>query len=132
MSFISYKKPTNNNSPASLNNDDFSQSILTILSLLPTMLPVIAEQVLGKKIPQVTGTLAEIQNVIKSIDEISKKLDQVFEIQEVIAERIEQNEKTISEIKNQVQSVRLTHQQVTKAIEFSSNHENQLTENKNN
>jgi len=86
-------------------------------------LPLLFEQFTGQKVPQITGTMAEIQMA----------LQQVIVSQQAIMQRLTalENNATnqFTNLTNQVQSiksVRLTHQKETKAIDYNLNQENQI------
>ena len=86
-------------------------------------LPLLFEQFTGQKVPQITGTMAEIQMA----------LSQVIASQQAIMQRLTalENNATnqFTNLVQQVQSiksVRLTHQKETKAIDYNVNQENQI------
>ncbi|CAH1755714.1 9142_t:CDS:2 [Entrophospora sp. SA101] len=85
-------------------------------------LPLLFEQFTGQKVPQISGTMAEIQMA----------LNQVITSQQAIMQRLTTLENNASrqlvDIAQQVQSiksVRLTHQKETKAIDYNLNQNNQ-------
>jgi len=86
-------------------------------------LPLLFEQFTGQKIPQMGGTMAEIQMALLQIQNV---LQTVVNNQQQLSQRISQLENNASNqftnLVQQVQSiksVRLTHQKETKAIDYN-------------
>src|SRR6185437_4164413 len=82
-------------------------------------LPLLFEQFTGQKVPQITGTMAEIQMA----------LSQVIASQQAIMQRLTalENNATnqFTNLVQSIKSIRLTHQKETKAIDYHLNQENQ-------
>lgn len=93
--------------------------VSTLGSLLP-LAPVIFEQWTGQKIPPLTGTLAEINSTLSSLQ---LSLSQVLQNQSQLWNRLEQLEKGANhqfiQLGQQFQSLRLTHTREKKEIEYS-------------
>ena len=88
-------------------------------SLLP-LAPVLFEQWTGQKIPPMTGTLAEMNTALSSLQ---LSLTQVLQNQQQLWNRLEQLEKSASSqltnLGQQFQSLRLTHTRETKSIDYN-------------
>jgi len=116
----------NNNQQEQLNNQAQPQEPSGIMKMvgqsLP-FLPLLFEQFTGQKVPQMSGTMFEIQMA----------LNQIMASQQAIMQRLTNLENNASHqftnLTNQVQSIksiRLTHQKETKAIDYNVNQENQI------
>src|SRR5437763_12650137 len=110
-----------NNSQNQATNPEPSGIMKMVGQSLP-FLPLLFEQFTGQKVPQISGTMAEIQLA----------LNQVITSQQAIMQRLTTLENNASrqlvDIAQQVQSiksVRLTHQKETKAIDYNLNQNNQ-------
>jgi len=111
-----------NNTQNQATNQEPSGIMKMVGQSLP-FLPLLFEQFTGQKVPQITGTMAEIQMA----------LQQVIVSQQAIMQRLTvlENNATnqFTNLVQQVQSiksVRLTHQKETKAIDYNLNQENQI------
>lgn len=101
----------------SLNQETTNQNpkdkgiISTIGSFLP-FVPLLFEQFTGQKLPQATGTIAEMQN---SISQLTTSLQQVLANQNQIFNKITNLETSASQqlisLDRRLQSLRLTHEQ---------------------
>ena len=91
----------------------------TIGSLLP-FAPLVYEQFTGQKIPPLTGTLAEMNSALSSLQ---LSLSQVLQNQQQLWNRLEALEKNASSqltnLGQQFQSLRLTHTRETKSIDYN-------------
>ena len=110
-----------------LNNQELNKQepsgIMKMVGQSLPFLPLLFEQFTGQKVPQISGTMAEIQMA----------LSQVIASQQAIMQRLTalENNATnqFTNLVQQVQSiksVRLTHQKETKAIDYNLNQENQI------
>jgi len=90
-----------------------------IMQLVP-WIPLLLEQTTGQKIPQMTGTIAEIQ---LALTQIQTNQQQLLTHQKELANRILSLETNapnqFTNLTNQFQSLRLTHTQEKKQIEFN-------------
>ena len=91
--------------------------ITTIGQLLP-FAPLVFEQFTGQKIPQLSGTMAE---VISSLQQIQTNLQVVVNQQQALSQRLIALETSagnqLTTLTQQFQSLRLTHTQETKLSE---------------
>lgn len=92
------------------------------LNMLP-WIPFAVEAITGQKVPQMSGTIAEIQQAIQQIQfTLSQVLSQQQQMLNTIA-NLETNASNqfnhlISQVQN-IQSIRLTHSKEHKAIEYN-------------
>lgn len=102
--------------------------IKTIGQLLP-LAPFVFEQFTGQKVPQMSGTIAEMQ---MSLININTNLQTIVNTQQNLNQRLTALETKLTEIQNsanqhlsnlthQFNSLRLTHTQEKKQIEFNPN-----------
>ena len=104
-----------------------SSLIKTIGQLLP-LAPFVYEQFTGQKVPQMSGTIAEIQS---SLLLIQTNLQTIANNQQALNQRLIQLETSASQqlnnLTNQFKSLRLTHTKERKEIEYNNppNLENQ-------
>jgi hypothetical protein len=95
--------------------------IKTIGQLLP-LAPFVFEQFTGQKVPQMSGTIAEMQ---MSLININTNLQTVINNQQSLNQRIANLENSavqqLTSLTNQFNSLRLTHTQEKKQIELRSN-----------
>jgi len=96
-----------------------SKLITTLGSLLP-FAPLVFEQFTGQKVPQLSGTMFEIQN---GIQQLQLTNTQILNNQQQIWTRLENLEKSASQqftnLTQQFQSLRLTHTKERKEIEYN-------------
>jgi hypothetical protein len=94
-----------------------SSIIKTIGQLLP-LAPFVFEQFTGQKVPQMTGTIAEIQMALISIQ---NGLQTITNNQQTLSQRITNLENSavqqLTSLTHQFKSLRLTHTQETKLSE---------------
>jgi len=103
------------------NNQKPNSLITTISSLLP-LAPLLFEQFTGQKVPALGGTMAEMK---LTITQIQTNLQTVVNNQQQIYQQIEQLKTTASNqltnLTHQFQNLRLTHTKEQKQIELQSN-----------
>jgi hypothetical protein len=96
-----------------------SSLLTTIGSLLP-FAPLVFEQFTGQKVPQLSGTMAEIQLALSNIQLAQT---QIINNQNQLALRITNLETSASQsftnLQQQFQSLRLTHTREKKEIEYN-------------
>ena len=103
-------------------------------------MPLVLEMMTGQKIPQMSGTIGEIQ---QGITQIQMTLGQIIQQQTALDQRLtaletnasQQFTNLVQEVKG-IKSIRLTHDRERKQIEFNNNgngfnksHYNQESEN---
>ena len=127
----SQNQEPNNSSVNNTAPKDHSQLTNMIGQLLP-LAPFVWEQFTGQKVPQMTGTIAEIN---LALSQIQVNLQTVVQNQQQLAQRISQLEgvasQQFSNLTSQVQSiksVRLTHDRERKQIEFNQPRSNNQEE----
>jgi hypothetical protein len=114
--------PNNQNpsaNPPSSTNPKPNSLISTISSLLP-LAPLLFEQFTGQKVPAMGGTMAEMK---LAITQIQTNLQMVVNNQQQIYQQIEQLKTTASNqltnLTHQFQNLRLTHTKEQKQIDFN-------------
>ena len=125
----SFETNSNNQNQTSLNQlkKEDSGIIKTIGQLLP-LAPFVFEQFTGQKVPQMTGTIADIQTALL---QIQTGLQTVVNNQQALNQRINQLETKLLEIQssannhltnltNQFNSLRLTHTKERKEIAYNN------------
>ena len=106
--------------------------LLTIIGQLLPLAPFAFEQFTGQKVPQMSGTMAEIQT---ALIQISANLQSVINSQQNFNQRLINLETKLSEIQtsatnhltnltNQFNSLRLTHTREKKQIEYGNTQNN--------
>jgi len=94
-------------------------NLITIIGQLLPFAPLAFEQFTGQKVPQMTGTVAEIQ---LALTQIQTGLQTVVTNQQQLAQRLitlEQNANNqLTNLNKQFNSLRLTHTKEQKRIEF--------------
>jgi hypothetical protein len=96
-------------------------------------MPLMLEMMTGQKIPQMGGTIAEIQQGIQTIQ---MSLGQIIQHQQNLEQRLtsletnasSQFNNLVQEVKG-IKSIRLTHDRERKQIEYNSNQANENYEN---
>lgn len=103
--------------------------LLTIIGQLLPLAPFAFEQFTGQKVPQIGGTIAEMQSALLLIQ---TNLQTIATNQQALSQRLialEQNATNhLTNLTNQFKSLRLTHTKEQKQIEY---HPPQLEENEN-
>ena len=114
----------NQNSITNQNNQTPTKpnSLITTIGQLLPFAPLVFEQFTGQKIPQMSGTMAE---VISSLQQIQTNLQTVVNNQQALSQRLITLETNASNqlttLTQQFQSLRLTHTREQKQIELQSN-----------
>jgi hypothetical protein len=107
-----------------------SSGLMKMVGQSLPFLPLLFEQFTGQKVPQITGTMAEIQMA----------LSQVIANQQVIVNNQQQFSQRLTNLENNatnqftnlvqqvqsIKSIRLSHSKETKAIDYNVNQENQI------
>lgn len=105
----------------STSNQKPNSLITTIGQLLP-LAPFVFEQFTGQKVPQMSGTMAEMQMALINIQSV---MQTIVNNQQQLANRINQLETNASNqltnLTNQFKNLRLTHTKEQKQIELHSN-----------
>jgi len=108
--------------------------LLTIIGQLLPLAPFVFEQFTGQKVPQMSGTMAEMQMALVNIQ---SGMQTIVNNQNQLADRIQQLETNASQqlknLTNQFNSLRLTHTKEQKRIEYSNtqNHNSSCLEEEN-
>jgi TolA-binding protein len=99
-----------------------------VMNLVPWV-PLLLEMTTGQKIPQMTGTMAEIQHGIQTVQ---MTLGQIIQQQTALDRRLTQLETNannhLTNLTHQFNSLRLTHTKEKKEIDFNPNPNNQVNE----
>ena len=94
--------------------------LITTLGQLLPLAPVLFEQWTGQKVPPLTGTIAEMQMTLTSIQ---TALQTIAQNQQELAQRLVNLENTaqtqLTNLTQQFQSLRLTHTKEKKEIEYN-------------
>ena len=107
---------------------DNKSNLLTIIGQCSPFAPLVFEQFTGQKVPQLSGTIAEITN---SLQNIQISLQTLANNQQQLTNRINQLETKLSEIQtnanqhlinltNQFKSLTLTHTKEQKQIAYNN------------
>jgi len=120
-----------NSTTTNLNTPSENKSgLLTIIGQLLPLAPFAFEQFTGQKVPQMTGTIAEMQ---MALIQINSNLQTVVNNQQQLVQRINQLETNASQqltsLTNQFKSLRLTHTKEQKQIEYNPPHLEENQEN---
>jgi septal ring factor EnvC (AmiA/AmiB activator) len=91
--------------------------IKTIGQLLP-LAPFVYEQFTGQKVPPMSGTMAEIQMTLISIQ---SNLQTIANSQQSLNQRLIALESSANNLTHQFKSLRLTHTKEQKQIEYGNN-----------
>ena len=101
---------------------DNKSNLLTIIGQCLPFAPLVFEQFTGQKVPQLSGTIAEITN---SLQNIQISLQTLANNQQQLTNRINQLETSatqhLTNLTNQFKSLRLTHTKEQKQIEYGNN-----------
>jgi phospholipase/lecithinase/hemolysin len=113
---------------STLTKKEDSSIIKTIGQLLP-LAPFVFEQFTGQKIPQMSGTMADIS---LSLQQIQLSLQSLANNQQTLSSRITNLENSavqqLTSLTHQFNSLRLTHTREKKEIEYNPNPNNQVNE----
>jgi TRAP-type mannitol/chloroaromatic compound transport system substrate-binding protein len=108
------------NSTQPLTDQPKPTSLLNTIGQLLPLAPFVFEQMTGQKVPQMTGTVAEIQS---TLTHIQTALQTVVQNQRELAQRLVNLETTaqaqLTNLTQQFQSFRLTHTREKKEIEYN-------------
>jgi hypothetical protein len=103
-------------------NQTQNKGLLTIIGQCLPLAPFIYEQFTGQKVPQLTGTMAEIQAVLNNLQLAQT---QIIQNQQALNQRLTALEANATQhftnLTNQFQSLRLTHTREQKQIEYNPN-----------
>jgi len=114
-----FDNQTNPNNQTQTNQKQPS-GLLTIIGQLLPLAPFAFEQFTGQKVPQMTGTIADMQ---MALIQINGNLQTVVNNQQQLVQRINQLESNASQqltnLTNQFKSLRLTHTKEQKQIEYN-------------
>ena len=130
MPLFEEKTNQNNQTSSSANQDNSTQSnqtqnqkpsgLLTIIGQLLPLAPFAFEQFTGQKVPQMTGTIAEMQMALINIQ---TNLQTIANNQQALSQRLialETNANNhLTNLTNQFKSLRLTHTKEQKQIEYN-------------
>ena len=130
MPLFEEKTNQNNQTSSSANQDNSTQSnqtqnqkpsgLLTIIGQLLPLAPFAWEQFTGQKVPQMTGTIAEMQ---MALGQIQSGLQTIVNNQQSLNQRLialETNATNhLTNLTNQFKSLRLTHTKEQKQIELN-------------
>jgi len=101
-------------------NQSKPNSLITTIGQLLPFAPLVFEQFTGQKIPQLSGTMAE---VISSLQQIQTNLQVVVNQQQALSQRLIALETSagnqLTTLTQQFQSLRLTHTREQKQIELN-------------
>jgi hypothetical protein len=116
----------NNNQTQSKPNS----GLLTIIGQLLPLAPFAFEQFTGQKVPQMTGTIAEMQ---MALIQIQSGMQTIVQNQQSLNQRLIQLETNannhLTNLTNQFKSLRLTHTKEQKQIEYNPPHLEENQEN---
>ncbi len=103
-------------------NETKPSGLISIIGQLLPLAPFAFEQFTGQKVPQMTGTIAEMQ---MALIQISTSLQTIVQNQQALSQRLIALETSagnqLTTLTQQFQSLRLTHTQEKKQIEFNPN-----------
>lgn len=101
-------------------NPNQKSGLLTTIGQLLPLAPFVFEQFTGQKVPQMTGTMAEIQS---SLIQVQTNLQTIVNNQQQLSQRLialETNaSQHLSNLTHQFNSLRLTHTKERKEIEYN-------------
>ena len=131
-SSFNHQNPTDSsahqNSTSTDQNTKPQSGLMTIIGQLLPLAPFAFEQFTGQKVPQMTGTMAEMQ---MSLTSIQTNLQVIVNNQQSLNQRLIalENNATqhLTNLTQQFNSLRLTHTREKKEIEYNSN-PNQINE----
>jgi hypothetical protein len=104
---------TNQNTPPETKPQS---GLLTIIGQLLPLAPFAFEQFTGQKVPQMTGTIAEMQMALINIQ---TNLQTIANNQQALSQRLIALEGSANNLTNQFKSLRLTHTKEQKQIEYN-------------
>jgi hypothetical protein len=122
---LNNQPPTNQTENCGFDTNNQSQTqkssgLLTIIGQLLPLAPFAFEQFTGQKVPQMTGTIAEMQ---MALVQIGTSLQTIANNQQSLNQRLIQLETNatnhLTNLTNQFKSLRLTHTKEQKQIEYN-------------
>jgi len=108
------------NTQADQPNKQKPSGLLTIIGQLLPLAPFAWEQFTGQKVPQLSGTMAEITN---SLQQIQTNLQVIVQNQQSLNQRLTALENSANNLTHQFKSLRLTHTKEQKQIEYNNENE---------
>jgi len=114
---------TNQNTPPETKPQS---GLLTIIGQLLPLAPFAFEQFTGRKVPQMTGTIAEMQMALTNIQ---TNLQVIVQNQQSLNQKLIALESSANNLTNQFKSLRLTHTKEQKQIEYNPPHLEENQEN---
>lgn len=113
---------TNQNQSTANQSTNSSSGLMSIIGQLLPLAPFAFEQFTGQKVPQLTGTIAEMQTALL---QIQTNLQVIVTNQQQLAQRIINLETSagnqLTNLTNQFHSLKLTHTKERKEIEYNPN-----------
>lgn len=107
-------------------NQKQPSGLLTIIGQLLPLAPFAFEQFTGQKVPQMTGTIAEMQMALINIQ---TNLQTIANNQQALSQRLIALESSANNLTNQFKSLRLTRTKEQKQIEYNPPHLEENQEN---
>ena len=111
---------TQNNTSPQTQPTPPNSGLLTIIGQLLPLAPFAFEQFTGQKVPQMTGTMAEMQ---RSLIQIQTNLQTIVQNQQALSQRLIALETSagnqLTTLTQQFQSLRLTHTREKKETEYN-------------
>jgi hypothetical protein len=115
------EKLTNPNKLSADQPQSTNNSLITTIGQLLPLAPFVYEQFTGQKVPQMSGTIAEMQ---MTLNQIASQQQVMITNQQSLNQRLVALESTanqhLSNLTHQFNSLKLTHTQEKKSIEFSN------------
>jgi len=112
-----FEKQTN---PNNQTQSKSQSGLLTIIGQLLPLAPFAFEQFTGQKVPQMTGTVADIQ---ANLQNIQTNLQVIVQNQQSLNQRLTALENSANNLTHQFKSLRLTHTKEQKQIEYNNENE---------
>lgn len=112
-----FEKQTN---PNNQTQSKSQSGLLTIIGQLLPLAPFAFEQFTGQKVPQMTGTVADIQ---ANLQNIQTNLQVIVQNQQSLNQRLVALESSANNLTHQFKSLRLTHTKEQKQIEYNNENE---------
>ena len=97
-------------------NPEKNANFLGVVTKCLTFAPLIFEQFTGQKVPQLSGTMAEIQSALQ---QLQLTQTQIINNQQDLRQRLTTLENSANNLTNQFKSLRLTHTKEQKQIEYN-------------
>ena len=123
MNNSNYQNDNQSNNTQNQTNSQEPSGLMKMVGQSLPFLPLLFEQFTGQKVPQISGTMAEIQ---MALSQVIAAQQQILSNQQSLNQRLVNLENNASSqftnLVQQVQSiksVRLTHQKETKAIDYN-------------